>query len=200
MGPNQTVPDGAADLLSDLRTAANQLTKGFEAKVATTVVTNIVPTATSNYWQGAPEGLDAVLNSWNLPADVLALMQQAAFADTVEFTTFAFTIKHSDVSFESYMGAGHYVNNVVNVVWVRVASVGKQVQQTTTVHTRNCHSCWVFFTCCSDATQIVPRGVSQDELMTIWYLMRAATHDAMIAAINAIPATTIAKLQATIAH
>ena len=76
------------------------------------------------------------------------------------------------VADDEWVGASHMIGNQVTIVWLHVWASGKPLQQYTHVKTKNCHSCYLFAKCCSDATTDVPRGFTQEELTTILFQMR----------------------------
>lgn len=124
--------------------------------------------------------LVAAIAKWNLPEDVSTQLAMAAYATTEEFQSYTFYMNPVHTYYEQYITAAKNVNMTITIAYMHAVVKAKLIQQYNTVSVRTCHKCWLVLTCCSSATAQIPRGVTSDEIKTMFSILKSTAYQSLL--------------------
>ncbi|PAA73023.1 hypothetical protein BOX15_Mlig031296g1, partial [Macrostomum lignano] len=176
---------------SALRSQLGQLASPLPGGVVCPTCLLVAPRANSRLVQGsvARQELQQAIRSRGLPQEVANRLAALAFARSVSFHTFSFTVSAlvGRGHYETFVGAGRRLDDVsVEFGIVHSVATAQLVAKTTPVPMRSCKRRW-FIRRCRSWTQQVPRGLTAEELRQVEAGLR---HFAIAAAASRVAASS----------
>ncbi|PAA89150.1 hypothetical protein BOX15_Mlig031296g2, partial [Macrostomum lignano] len=176
---------------SALRSQLGQLASPLPGGVVCPTCLLVAPQASSRLVQGsvARQELQQAIRSRGLPQEVANRLAALAFARSVSFHTFSFTVSAlvGRGHYETFVGAGRRLDDVsVEFGIVHSVATAQLVAKTTPVPMRSCKRRWLIRRCRS-WTQQVPRGLTAEELRQVEAGLR---HFAIAAAASRVAASS----------
>ncbi len=146
------------------------------------LVTNIITTHSYGVETVTSIALQHVLNEWELPNDVKIQMDMAAYSFSEQFQTYSFSISTTtdDAYYEQYILSAKHIDENITIAFIHAQVSATLVQQWEIVHVHTCHKCYLFFHCCSDATNKIKRGNTPSEVETIMNIVQSTVYNTLV--------------------